>query len=223
MSKSDHFTTYPDKHHTSLFLSLEGIEGSGKSTQIKFIQEFLQKENYRVVNLREPGGTELGEKIRELILNSTNKITEVSELYLFAASRAHLLNTVILPELQKAKTVVIADRYFDSSLAYQGMARSLGIDTVISTHKVYPLNIMPDITFYLAIDLETSFARQDKRGQLKDYFEKENQDFYRKLIEGYEKASTLFPERIRKIDATCSPTEVSTHIKKLLQEKLVKA
>lgn len=220
MKISDHFTPYPNKHKTSLFLSLEGIEGSGKSTQIKFIQDFLEKNHMRVINLREPGGTELGEKIRDIILTSTSKITEISELYLFAASRAHLLNTIILPELQKEKTVVIADRYFDSSLAYQGMARALGVDTVIKAHEVYPLNIMPDITFYLAIDLETSFQRQDKRGQLKDYFEKENHAFYQKLIKGYEKANDLFKDRIVKIDATQSSEKVSHQIEYFLKKKL---
>lgn len=211
---------HPNKHVTSLFLSLEGIEGSGKSTQIKEIKSYFEKLNYRVICLREPGGTELGEKIRELILTSTTKITETSELLLFAASRAHLLNTVIIPELSKEKTVVILDRYFDSTIAYQGMARGLGVEAVINTHKLSPLDFMPDLTFYLEIDLKTSFARQDKRGQEKDYFEKETENFYKKLIEGYEKAASLFPQRIQKIDATKSASIVTKEIETILNKKL---
>lgn len=212
--------TYAKKHNSSFFISLEGIEGSGKSTQIQSLKSLFEASKYRTVLVREPGGTKLGEKIRETILGLDEKVCEISELLLFAASRANLLEKVILPELAKPNTVVIADRYIDSSIAYQGMARGLGAETVIKVHEFGPLKTMPDLTLYLEIDLETSYQRQDARGQTKDYFEKENAPFYEKLISGYEKARELFPKRIVTIDASRSPEEIKEEIRQNLNQKL---
>lgn len=212
--------TYSKKHSSSFFISLEGIEGSGKSTQIQSLKDFFDSKNMRTIHVREPGGTKLGEKIRETILTQDEKISEISELFLFAASRAHLLNTIILPELEKPNTVVIADRYIDSSIAYQGFARGLGAETVIKVHEFSPLNFLPDLTLYLEIDLETSFKRQEARGNTRDYFEKENASFHQKLIQGYEKARELFPKRIVTIDASQTPDAVKEEIQKVITHKL---
>ena len=212
--------TYPPKHKSSFFVSLEGIEGSGKSTQIQALKDFFEAQGLRTINVREPGGTKLGEKIRETILSQEEKISEISELFLFAASRAHLLNTIILPELAKPNTVIIADRYIDSSIAYQGIARGLGVETVIKLHEFAPLNFLPDLTFYLEIDLATSFARQASRGNTQDYFEKENTEFYQKLISGYEKARELFPQRITTIDASQTPEAITKEIHRIAAQKL---
>jgi dTMP kinase len=201
----------------SLFLSLEGIEGSGKTTQIKAIESFLTSQGYRVLSLREPGGTAFGEKLREAILNSSSPLHPLAECHLFMASRAQLLKEKILPFLLVPKSVVILDRYIDSTLAYQGRARKLGYETVLTLHKNEPLCLVPHRTFYLDIDLETSMKRQDARGNKKDYFEAENQEFYTNLLDGYREVADLFPKRIYKIDAKVTPEEVSALILKDLK------
>lgn len=196
----------------SFFLSLEGIEGSGKTTQIKHIEKILADKGFRVLTLREPGGTVFGEKLREAILGSTTPLHPLAECHLFLASRAQLLKEKILPFLLQPKSVVILDRYIDSTLAYQGKARKLGLETVLELHRHDPLNLLPHRTYFLDISLETSHERQKKRGQEKDYFESEKTEFYSNLIDGYREMAHLFPERILKIDASVTPEEVSQEI-----------
>ncbi len=193
----------------SYFLSLEGIEGSGKSTQIKNLERSLIDKGYRVLNLREPGGTEFGEKLREAILKSSTPLHPLAECHLFLASRAQLLKEKILPFLLQPKSVVVLDRYIDSTLAYQGKARGLGMETVLELHQHDPLNLLPHRTYFLDISLETSHERQKIRGQDKDYFESEKNEFYNKLIDGYREVAQLFPQRILKIDASVSMEKVS--------------
>lgn len=196
----------------SFFLSLEGIEGSGKSTQIKKIEAFVKEKGYRVITLREPGGTTFGEKLRQAILNSETPLHPLAECHLFLASRAQLLKEQILPYLLSPRSVVILDRYIDSTLAYQGKARKLGYETILTLHQFDPLNLLPHRTYFLDIDLKTSFERQVHRGQTKDYFESEKVEFYENLVQGYRELSELFKERIMKIDATKSMDEVTSLI-----------
>lgn len=197
----------------SFFLSFEGIEGAGKSTHITRLKHDLEKMGYRVILTREPGGTIFGEKLRKAILESEVPLDPIAEAHLFASSRAQLLTEVTLKELKENKTVVIYDRYLDSSLAYQGIARGLGIETVLEIHQHGPLTTVPHRTFYIRIGLETSQERQTIRNNAKDYFEAENFDFYSKLIQGYEEAVKLFPERIWVIDGEPSMDEVYHQIK----------
>lgn len=192
----------------SYFFSFEGIEGAGKSTQIIRLKNDLEKLGHRVVLTREPGGTIFGERLRQAILESTVPLDPIAEAHLFAASRAQLLKEVTLKELAQDKTIVIYDRYLDSSLAYQGMARGLGFETVLQIHQDYPLTIVPHKTFYLRIDLQTSLERQAMRNNAKDYFEAENQVFYQKLIDGYDGALKLFPKRLALIDAAQTVDQV---------------
>jgi len=196
----------------SLFLSLEGIEGSGKSTQIKEIEEFVKRKGLRVLTLREPGGTAFGEKLREAILNSHEPLHPLAECHLFLASRAQLLKEKILPFLLVPGSVVILDRYIDSTLAYQGKARKLGYQTVLTLHQFDPLNLLPHRTYFLDIDLETSLERQKLRGNAKDYFESQKHEFYQNLVDGYRELSEIFPERILKLNAEKSIKEVTTLI-----------
>ena len=186
----------------SFFLSFEGIEGSGKTTQLKFVEEELKNRGKRVLILREPGGTTFGEKLREAILQSSVPLHPLAECHLFLASRAQILEEKILPFLLVPGSVVILDRYVDSTLAYQGFARGLGLETILTLHQFAPLNLLPHRTYFLDIGLETSMERQKARGQEKDYFESEKQEFYQKLIDGYRELATLFPDRILKIDAS---------------------
>lgn len=205
-----HFS--PLSKEKGLFIALEGIEGSGKSTQIKGIEEYFKARNYTVRTSREPGGTDFGEHLRTAITQSKAALHPLAELHLFASARAQHLFEFILPKLENPKTVVILDRYLDSSLAYQGEARGLGMSYVLAQHLTWPLCIVPHLTFYLDISLETSFKRQKARGNNKDYFERENQDFYQALRTGHEKALELFGERIKKIEGEFSPDEVKTKI-----------
>lgn len=205
----------------SYFLSLEGIEGSGKSTQIKHLESLLIKKGFRVLTLREPGGTEFGEKLREAILKSSVPLHPLAECHLFLASRAQLLKEKILPFLLTPKSVVILDRYIDSTLAYQGKARKLGLQTVLELHRHDPLNLIPHRTYFLDIPLELSFERQKIRGQEKDYFESEKTEFYNNLIDGYREMAALFPERILTINASLAPEQVSQLID-LDLEKILK-
>lgn len=184
----------------SYFFSFEGIEGAGKSTQIIKLKEYLENKNFRVLVLREPGGTVFGEKLRQAILNSQSPIHPIAELHLFASSRAQLLQEVTLKELGVPNTVIIYDRYIDSTIAYQGVARSLGIETVMRTHLSFPLTLTPHLSFYLRIPADLSHTRQKMRNAPKDYFEKQGDNFYDKLVEGYDRAAEIFSDRIKTIN-----------------------
>ncbi len=204
----------------SLFLSFEGVEGSGKTTQIELLKKFLEGKNLRVLSLREPGGTTFGEKLREAVLQSKYSLHPLAEGHLFCSSRAQLLQEKILPFLLTPGSVVILDRYIDSSLAYQGKGRGLGYQTVLELHQHNPLNLLPHRTYFLDISLETSYERQDKRGNEKDYFESEKKDFHQKLIDSYRELSEIFPDRILKVDASVSPEDITktllTDLEKIL-------
>jgi dTMP kinase len=193
----------------STFISIEGIEGSGKTTQIKKIEDFVKSKGLRVLTLREPGGTIFGEKLREAILQSDSPLHPLAECHLFLASRAQLLKEKILPFLLQPGSVVILDRYIDSTLAYQGKARRLGYETVLTLHQHDPLNLLPHRTYFLDISLETSMERQNARGNAKDYFESQKHEFYQNLMDGYRELATIFQDRILKINAEVSPEEVT--------------
>ena len=196
----------------SFFLSFEGIEGAGKSTQIIRLKKHLEDKNFRVLVLREPGGTPFGEKMRQAILETKTEITPLAEAHLFASSRAQLLSEVILKELAVPNTIIICDRYIDSSLVYQGHSRGLGVAEVLSIHNAFPLNIVPHLTFYLRIDVETSEKRQKMRNAPKDYFEAKGIEFYKKLVVGYDLVAELFPNRILKLDAEVTLDEMTMRI-----------
>lgn len=202
----------------SFFISLEGIEGSGKSTQIKEIEAFVQKKGLRVLTLREPGGTIFGEQLREAILKSETPLHPLAECHLFLASRAQLLKEKILPFLLQPGSVVILDRYIDSTLAYQGKARRLGYETVLTLHQHDPLNLLPHRTYFLDISLEVSMERQKARGNEKDYFESQKAEFYQNLVDGYRELADIFPERIMKIPAEGSAAYVNLQISKDLEK-----
>ena len=204
----------------SYFISLEGIEGAGKSMQIKNVKEYLESKNFRVILLREPGGTSFGEKLRKTVLDTKTSLHPLSELYLFAASRAQLLHEVTIQELATPGTVVLYDRYIDSTLAYQGHAAGLGFEHILDIHSQFPLNIMPHLTILLEIDLATSHKRQQARGNARDYFESKDDHFYQKLIDGFHLAAEAFPLRIKKVDGKLpAPNvfhDIQTHIDQMI-------
>ncbi|MCY4524409.1 MAG: dTMP kinase [Halobacteriovoraceae bacterium] len=205
----------------SYFISFEGIEGAGKSKQIEKVFNYLEKQKFRVLMLREPGGTIYGEKLRQAILQTKTPLHPLAEAYLFASSRIQLLNEVILKELGTPGTVIVCDRYMDSSLAYQGFARGLGIDNILGIHGFFPLNLLPHVTFFIDISLKTSRERQKARNASKDYFESQGDDFYLKLIEGYHRAAEIFPQRIHTIDGEKNEDDVFKQITTVLDQLLL--
>jgi dTMP kinase len=194
-----------------LFITFEGTEGSGKTTQTELLGEWLASRDPVVV--REPGGTELGEQIRDVLLYKGMDIDPEAEMYLFMASRRQLIAEAILPALT-AGQIVIADRYQDSTLAYQGGAR--GLPTVWP-----PTFPRPDITFLLEGPVETGLTRHEQAGKAKDRMEKEALEFHRKVAEAYDRLAAAEPKRFVRLDATGSRDKihlvVRDHLKPLLE------
>ena len=184
-----------------IFITLEGIDGSGKDTQAKMLAKYLEKKGYSVLITREPGGTSVGEKIREILLNpEIEKVDSRAEVLLFAASRAQIVSNVIKPALKDGK-IVISNRYIDSSYTYQGIAREMGLDWVIEVNEWATRELLPDITFFLDIPEEVGLERVDRSRNIRDKIEKNGEIFQRKVREGYYKLAKMFPERYRIIDS----------------------
>lgn len=188
-----------------LFITLEGGDGAGKSTQIRNITEFFEKKGCVVLHTREPGGTDIGEKLRAILLDKANTAMDpVTEMLIYAASRAQHVREVIEPALERGE-VVICDRFTDSSVAYQGYGRQLG-GVVAEVNREATGGLEPDITFWLDIDPEAGRERAGREGPL-DRIELEKMDFHYRLYDGYKALAAAHPERIRRIDAS-APIEV---------------
>lgn len=169
-----------------IFITFEGPDGSGKTTQINLLKEFLEANGHNVLIVREPGGTKIGEKIREVILDNDNKnMNSICEAMLYAASRAQLTHEVIEPALNEG-TMVIADRFVDSSVVYQGNARGLGAKMITDINHYATDGLVPDITFLLKLSAEEGIRRKFKQKKL-DRMENESMQFHNKVIEGYER------------------------------------
>lgn len=195
------------------FLSLEGSEGCGKSTQIVMLQEFLAARNTEPVMVREPGGTVLGEKIRHLLQHDDagEGMTAEAELLLFAASRAQLMREKILPELANGR-LVIADRFLDSTTVYQGVARGLDADSVAAINGFATAQRKPDLTILLDVNLATGRQRAAGRADEPDRMERESDEFFEKVRAGYLQLADAEPERICVIDASLDPDAVHAQV-----------
>lgn len=186
---------------SGLFITMEGTDGSGKSTQINMLKEYLEKKGYDVVFVREPGGTKIGEKIREIILDPENNEMEyITEALLYASSRAQLVNQVILPALKNGK-VVLCDRFVDSSIVYQGIARDLGEDIIAKINRIATGGLKPDITIFLNLSPEKAMKRKKQQKEL-DRLENEKQYFYNQVYYGYKTLAKKNSKRIKTIDAS---------------------
>ncbi|MBR1867952.1 MAG: dTMP kinase, partial [Clostridia bacterium] len=189
------------------FITLEGCEGSGKSTQLQLLREWFQKNNIEAVFTREPGGTPLAEKIREIILDGRNsEMTDKCEALLYAASRVQHLDEKIIPAIKEGKTVV-CDRYIDSSFAYQAYARGLGFDFVSEINSYAMKNGMPDLTLFFDISPDEAFLRKGGADK-NDRLEQSGMDFHRKVYEGYLQLLKKYPERVKMVDARKSVEEI---------------
>jgi dTMP kinase len=196
-----------------VFVTFEGADGSGKSTQAELLRAALEAEGRSVVLTREPGGTELGERIRTLVLDGPD-MGPWAEAALFAASRAQHVEQVIRPALERGADVV-CDRYLDSSLAYQGIARGLGVDPVLQLNLAVTGGLLPDATFLLLLDPGVAAGRHVDPDRL----EREGTELQAKVDLAYRELAQRFPERIVTIDATGSPEAIAREVRERLRER----
>ncbi len=195
-------------------ISFEGSEGSGKSTQIARLAAHLQKAGREVLSTREPGGTEIGEQIRNIIVHNSkgDEMCAETELLLFTAARAQLVREVIAPALMRG-TIVLSDRFLDSSTVYQGVGRNLARDPVNQINRFAVGNVMPDLTIVIDVPTETGLARiRQRASDLPDRMERENIDFYNKVREGYLVLAKGMPERFLVVDGTKSEDAIEKRI-----------
>jgi len=200
-----------------LFITFEGLDGSGKSTQMEMLASGLEGLGYVVVVTREPGGTPLGEAVRDILLDPLQHgLSARAEALLYAAARAHLVERVIKPALDEG-LVVLCDRYIDSSLAYQGYGRGLGADSIITINAWGTDCLFPDLT--LLLDLDDS-VRSTRLAAVPDRLEAEDDAFHRRVAEGYRALLTDHRHRIRRVDASGAPEEVQERVRTVVDEEL---
>src|SRR5450755_654215 len=203
-------------------ISFEGPEGSGKSTQISRLAAHLQKSGREVVTTREPGGTEIGEQIRNIIVHNSkgDEMCAETELLLFTAARAQLVREVIAPALARG-AIVLTDRFLDSSTVYQGIGRNLAADPVNQINRFAVGNVMPDLTVVIDVPTDVSLARLRQRASdLPDRMERENLEFYKKIRDGYLVLTKGMPERFIVIDGTKSQDVIAKKIWAEVQARL---
>ena len=215
--KSDEETTMPNKTiENGLFVTFEGPEGSGKSTQIQMLADRLREQEYEVVVTREPGGTILGEQIRKLLIEFREEdIADEAELLLFGASRAQHMRRKILPCLKRGG-IVLCDRFVDSTTAYQGYARKLDFGFIQNLHAFSLCGRWPDLTFVLDIDVDTSYERMHKRYEntapVNDRIEAESRAFHTAVREGFLDIAKKNPGRVKVIDANRLPEIIAADL-----------
>ncbi|AGC68231.1 thymidylate kinase Tmk [Thermoclostridium stercorarium subsp. stercorarium DSM 8532] len=196
-----------------LFITFEGGDGSGKTTQVKLLKEYIAGKGIEVVTVREPGGVPVSEKIREIILDSKNtEMDNITEMLLYAASRAQLVSQVIIPALDSGKCV-ICDRFVDSSYVYQGIARGMGMDMVKAINDIATRKLVPDITFFMDVEPMTALKRRLGISE-PDRLEREDISFHDKVYRGYVMIADMYPERIKRINGLLPPEEVFLQIKR---------
>lgn len=210
-SKKEEEDIEMDNSMKGIFITIEGPDGAGKSTQIELLKEYLEKKGYDSVVTREPGGTNISEAIREIILNPQYKeMSYMTELLLYAAARAQLVNQIIEPALSEGKAV-ICDRFVESSAVYQGIGRGLGITTVYEVNNYALGDVKPELTIFMDLDAEDGLKRKKNQATL-DRMEQEDIAFHMRVVEGYRHLAELYPERIVPIDATLPVSEIHSKI-----------
>jgi dTMP kinase len=209
------------------FITFEGTEGSGKSTQIALLAEFLASRGRKVVLTREPGGTLIGDQIRKILLDPANKALDAtSELLLYAASRAQHLTEVIRPALKSGR-IVLCDRFSDATLAYQGYGRGLDRELIRTLDRMVTGKMRPDLTLLLDIDTTTGLARAHGRNSSSGLegearFENEDIAFHTRVRQGYRALAEEEPDRIRVVDASRQPDQVQRTIREIVDEVMGK-
>lgn len=202
-----------------LFITMEGTDGAGKTTQIELLSNYLKERGFEVITTREPGGNPISEKIRNIIIDKDNyEMTDMTEALLYAASRAQLVEQIILPALKDGK-IVICDRFVDSSLVYQGIARNIGVKTIYSINKNATFGLIPDITFLLRLSPEEGIRRKKKQDEL-DRIESEKDYFHRMVYKGYKQIAQKNKNRINIIDASKDINSIHDDIKEFVNRFL---
>ena len=201
------------------FVTFEGCEGVGKSTQINYLKDYLIKTGQQAYFTREPGGVEISENIREVILNPKyTNMTDKTEMLLYASARAQLMAEDIIPKLDNGETV-FCDRFIDSSYAYQGYARGLGIDNVKKVNEYVVEGYMPDLTIFIDLSPDKSFRRKNKNVILDDRLEQESLDFHMQVYKGYKEAERLSNGRVVSIVPCEEKLDTFEKILKVLRDK----
>lgn len=199
-----------------MFISFEGIDKSGKSTQIHLLNEFLIRKSYSVVLTQEPGKTETGKVIKKILLEKTEeKIDPLAELFLYLADRAQHVRKIIAPSLRERK-IVISDRYADATVAYQGYGRGLPLRLINQLNAKATGGIWPTVTFLLDLPPEVALSRSKSN----DRMEEESLDFHRKVREGYLEIARTYPQRVKIIQAQTPPARIHEAIKKIVADYL---
>jgi len=184
---------------SGLFITFEGMDGAGKTTQAKMLESYLSQKGYDAMYVREPGGVSISEKIRNIIIDKdNNKMSAVTEALLYAAARAQLVKEVIEPNLKDGK-IIISDRFIDSSIVYQGYGRGLGEDMIENINKYAAYNITPDITFFIKISVNESIKRLKNNAEL-DRIESESMYFHKMVYTGYARLSKKYSKRIKELN-----------------------
>ncbi len=197
---------------SGLFITLEGPDGSGKSTVSRMLVSYLREKGFRVTLTREPGGTDISEEIRHIILDTKNtEMKNTTEALLYAASRAQHVGEKIIPAME-ADRVVVCDRFVLSSLVYQGIGRGLGVDKIKELNNFATTGLEPDLILFFDIDPKVALTRKTKRSKA-DRLEKENLEFHRSVYEGYKSLLDIYGERVKTIDAKNSKRNVFEQVR----------
>jgi dTMP kinase len=196
-----------------LFITVEGTDGSGKTTQINLIKDYIEAMGYEVILTREPGGTYISEKIRSIVLDTGNAgMGSITEMLLYASARAQLVWELIKPAIESGKTV-ICDRFVDSSYVYQGFGRGINLETITAVNSVATAGTKPDITFFFNLSPEIALRRRISSTGA-DRIEREKMEFHIKVYEGYKKLAYLYPDRVKTIDASRSIEDIFADVRR---------
>jgi dTMP kinase len=193
-----------------LFITFEGADGCGKTTQMNLLKDYLVQNGYEVVLTREPGAKGLGEQLREILLNYDGEVADRCESFLFLADRAQNIETIVIPSIKQGK-IVLCDRHIDSTVAYQGYGRGLDLDEINYLNNIATGGIKPDLTYVFDVDVETSAKRV---GDEKDRMESAGKEFFNRVRNGYLELAKKEPQRIKVIDSTRSIEEVFQNVLK---------
>lgn len=199
-----------------LFITFEGADGCGKTTQLNLLKKYLENKGYEIVLTREPGGKGLGEKVREILLNYDGDVSDRCESFLFLADRAQNIDIIVNPAIEQGK-IVLCDRHTDSSVAYQGYGRGLDIEQIDKLNNLATNGKKPDLTLVFDVDIETSMARVGKE---KDRMENSGNEFFNRVRNGYLELAKKEPQRIKVVDSTKTIEEIHKNVVNIVEKIL---
>lgn len=203
-----------------MFITFEGSDGGGKSTQITLLSFYLRQQGYKVITTREPGGTMIGEQVRNTLHDVLNKhMTPTAEALLYSASRAQLVEEIIRPALA-SQHIVLSDRYADSTLAYQGYGRGLDLNDLTRLNRFATGGLKPHLTFLFEVDIEAGLSRRAAGGLEMNRMDMQTMEFYRRVIEGYRELADANPARWVKIDANRPVEAIQNDLRRQVMERL---